>query len=102
MANITSHRWEFYFRASTVLGIVGARSVDFELIAPLRLFDHYQRVHDSYHDLGLCCGAGKPGRSAAEAAEVVLLHLSTEQRPLNAAWLGHWWPRVMSVCAIAS
>ena len=54
MANITSHRWEFYFRASTVLGIVGARSVDFELIAPLRLFDHYQRVHDSYHDLGLC------------------------------------------------
>jgi phosphonate transport system permease protein len=42
MANITSHRWEFYFRASTVLGIVGARSVDFELIAPLRLFDHDQ------------------------------------------------------------
>jgi phosphonate transport system permease protein len=42
MADITIHRWEYYYRASTVRGIVGAGSVDFELIAPLRLFDHDQ------------------------------------------------------------
>ena len=42
MADITIHRWEYHYRASTVRGIVGAGSVDFELIAPLRLFDHDQ------------------------------------------------------------
>ena len=42
MADVTSHRWEYHFRASTVLGIVGAGSVDFGLIAPLRLTAHDQ------------------------------------------------------------
>ena len=55
-----------------MLDTVGAGSVDYELVAPLRMFDDDQRVRKSYHDLGLCCGAGKPGRSAAETAEVVL------------------------------
>ena len=71
MADITINRWEYHFRASTVLGIVGAGGIGFELIAALRLIAYDQRVRESYHDLGLCCGAGKPGRSAAKLAEAV-------------------------------
>jgi phosphonate transport system permease protein len=37
MADITLHRWEYYFFASTVLGIVGFGGLGFELIAALRL-----------------------------------------------------------------
>jgi ABC-type phosphate/phosphonate transport system permease subunit len=42
MADITNHRWEYHSHASTVHGIVGVGSVDFELIAPLRLFIYEQ------------------------------------------------------------
>lgn len=37
MADITLHRWEYYFFASTVLGNVGFGGFGFELIAALRL-----------------------------------------------------------------
>jgi phosphonate transport system permease protein len=37
LADITIYRWEYHFRASTVLGIVGAGGIGFELIAALRL-----------------------------------------------------------------
>ena len=73
MADITIYRWEYHFRASAVLGIVGAGGIGFELIAALRLTAYDQRIRESYHDLGLCCGAGKPGRRAAEPAEAVRL-----------------------------
>jgi hypothetical protein len=72
LAAFKDHRWDSHFRVSTVLGIFGAGSVDYELVAPHRMFDDDQRVRESYHDLGLCCGAGKPGRSAAGTTEVVL------------------------------
>jgi hypothetical protein len=71
VSDITIYRWEYHFRASTMLGIVGAGGTGFELIAALQLIAYDQRVRESYHDLGLCCGAGKPGRSAAKLAEAV-------------------------------
>ncbi len=37
LADITVYRWEYHFRASTVLGIVGAGGIGFELIAALRV-----------------------------------------------------------------
>jgi phosphonate transport system permease protein len=37
LADITIYRWEYHFRASVVLGIVGAGGIGFELIAVLRL-----------------------------------------------------------------
>lgn len=37
MADITIYRWEYHFRASAVLGIVGAGGIGFELMAALRL-----------------------------------------------------------------
>jgi len=73
MADITIYSWEYHFRASTLLGIVGAGGIGFEFIAALRLIAYDQRVRESCHDLGLCCGAGKPGRSAAEPAKAVQL-----------------------------
>ncbi len=42
MADITIYRWEYHFRASTVLGIVGAGGIGFELIAALRLVAYDQ------------------------------------------------------------
>ena len=42
-ADITIYRWEYHFRASTVLGIVGAGGIGFELMAALRLI-HYDQV----------------------------------------------------------
>jgi len=42
-ADITIYRWEYHLRASTVLGIVGAGGIGFELIAALRLI-HYDQV----------------------------------------------------------
>jgi phosphonate transport system permease protein len=42
MADITIYRWEYHFRASAVLGIVGAGGIGFELIAALRLLDYAQ------------------------------------------------------------
>jgi phosphonate transport system permease protein len=42
LADITIYRWEYHFRASTVLGIVGAGGIGFELIAALRLIAYDQ------------------------------------------------------------
>jgi phosphonate transport system permease protein len=43
MADITVYRWEYNFRASTVMGMVGAGGIGFELMASLRLMQ-YQEV----------------------------------------------------------
>jgi phosphonate transport system permease protein len=42
LADITIYRWESHYRASTVLGIVGAGGIGFELIAALRLIAYDQ------------------------------------------------------------
>jgi phosphonate transport system permease protein len=42
LADVTIYRWEYHFRASAVLGIVGAGGIGFELIAALRLLDYAQ------------------------------------------------------------
>jgi phosphonate transport system permease protein len=42
LADITIYRWEYHFRASTVLGIVGAGGIGFELMAALRLIAYDQ------------------------------------------------------------
>ncbi|MGL5114803.1 MAG: phosphonate ABC transporter, permease protein PhnE [Beijerinckiaceae bacterium] len=42
LADITIYRWEYHFRASAVLGIVGAGGIGFELIAALRLIRYDQ------------------------------------------------------------
>jgi phosphonate transport system permease protein len=43
LADISIYRWEYHFRASAVLGIVGAGGIGFELMAALRLI-HYDQV----------------------------------------------------------
>jgi phosphonate transport system permease protein len=43
MADVSVYRWEHNFRASTVIGLVGAGGIGFELIASLRLMQ-YQEV----------------------------------------------------------
>ena len=40
LADITVYRWEYHFRASAVLGIVGAGGIGFELMAALRLIQY--------------------------------------------------------------
>jgi phosphonate transport system permease protein len=40
LADITIYRTEYHFRASTVLGIVGAGGIGFELMAALRLINY--------------------------------------------------------------
>ena len=42
LADVTIYRWEYHFRASAVLGIVGAGGIGFELIAALRLLAYDQ------------------------------------------------------------
>jgi phosphonate transport system permease protein len=42
LADITIYRWEYNFRASTVLGAVGAGGIGFELIAALRVLEYSQ------------------------------------------------------------
>ncbi len=42
LSDITIYRWEYHFRASAVLGIVGAGGIGFELIAALRLMSYDQ------------------------------------------------------------
>lgn len=42
LADVTIYRWEYHFRASAVLGIVGAGGIGFELIAALRLLNYDQ------------------------------------------------------------
>jgi phosphonate transport system permease protein len=43
MADVVFYRWEYNFRASTVLGAVGAGGIGFELIGALRILE-YQEV----------------------------------------------------------
>ena len=42
LADTTLYRWEYNFRASTVLGVVGAGGIGFELIASLRVLQYDQ------------------------------------------------------------
>lgn len=42
-ADVTVYRWEYNFRASTVMGMVGAGGIGFELMASLRIL-HYTEV----------------------------------------------------------
>ena len=43
MADVSMYRWELNFRSSTVMGMVGAGGIGFELIASLRIMQ-YQEV----------------------------------------------------------
>jgi phosphonate transport system permease protein len=40
MADVAIYRWEYHFRSSTVMGIVGAGGIGFELLASLRLMQY--------------------------------------------------------------
>ena len=42
LSDVTVYRWEYHFRASAVLGIVGAGGIGFELMAALRLLEYDQ------------------------------------------------------------
>lgn len=42
LTDVTIYRWEYHFRASAVLGIVGAGGIGLELIAALRLLNYDQ------------------------------------------------------------
>jgi phosphonate transport system permease protein len=42
MADLVFYRWEYNFRASTVLGAVGAGGIGFELIGALRMLEYRQ------------------------------------------------------------
>jgi phosphonate transport system permease protein len=43
MADVSLYRWEYNFRASTVIGMVGAGGIGFELMSSLRIMQ-YQDV----------------------------------------------------------
>ncbi len=43
LADVSIYRWEYNFRASTVMGMVGAGGIGFELMASLRIMQ-YQEV----------------------------------------------------------
>jgi phosphonate transport system permease protein len=40
MADVTIYRWEYHFRASTVLGMVGVGGIGLELVGALRLMQY--------------------------------------------------------------
>jgi phosphonate transport system permease protein len=40
MADVAIYRWEYNFRASTVMGMVGAGGIGFELMGSLRLMQY--------------------------------------------------------------
>ena len=42
LADVSIYRWEYNFRASTVLGLVGAGGIGFELIAAFRVLEYRQ------------------------------------------------------------
>ena len=42
MVDVTVYRWEYNFRASVVVGVVGAGGIGFELIAALRTLQYHQ------------------------------------------------------------
>ena len=41
-ADVSMYRWEYNFRASTVMGMVGAGGIGTELVGSLRLLDYPQ------------------------------------------------------------
>ena len=41
-ADVTMYRWEYNFRQSTVMGMVGAGGIGTELVGSLRLIDYPQ------------------------------------------------------------
>ena len=43
LADVSIYRWEYNFRASTVMGMVGAGGIGFELMGSLRIMQ-YQEV----------------------------------------------------------
>ena len=53
MADVTIYRWELNFRASVVVGVVGAGGIGFELIAALRTLQYDQVAAVSYTHLTL-------------------------------------------------
>ena len=68
LADITIYRWEYHFRASAVLGIVGAGGIGFELIAALRIIRLRPGFGDPALDPALRDRGGRPRRLAAQAA----------------------------------
>lgn len=40
MADVSIYRWEYNFRASTVMGMVGAGGIGFELMGSLRIMQY--------------------------------------------------------------
>lgn len=42
MADVSFYRWEYNFRASTVMGMIGAGGIGFQLISSLNLMDYRQ------------------------------------------------------------
>jgi phosphonate transport system permease protein len=42
MADVSFYRWEYNFRASTVMGMVGCGGIGFQLISSLNLMDYHQ------------------------------------------------------------
>ena len=40
LADVAVYRWEYNFRASTVMGMVGAGGIGFELMGSLRLMNY--------------------------------------------------------------
>ncbi|HLY09895.1 MAG TPA: phosphonate ABC transporter, permease protein PhnE [Planctomycetota bacterium] len=55
MADVAVYRWEFNVRASTVMGIVGAGGIGFELIASLRLMQYREVGAILLVVLGMVC-----------------------------------------------
>jgi phosphonate transport system permease protein len=53
MADVSFYRWEYNFRASTVMGMVGAGGIGFQLVSALNLMD-YQQVTALLFII-LCC-----------------------------------------------
>ena len=74
LADITIYRWEYHFRASAVLGIVGAGGIGFELIAALRIID-YDQVSAILLSILACVDRGRRRRRAsAQGAEMKCDH----------------------------
>jgi len=55
MADVSIYRWELNFRASTVIGLVGAGGIGFELIASLRLMQYREVGAILIVVLGMVC-----------------------------------------------
>ena len=69
LADITIYRWEYHFRASTVLGIVGAGGIGFELIAALRIMKR-SGLSDPARDPPVRARGRRHRRLAARSAQM--------------------------------